>query len=108
MRYMFNGCKSLKKLDLSNFNTNNLEEMNDMFSNCYSLTELNISSFNTDNVKCMKMMFFDCSSLKELNINKSFIKERLITSKGNVFSGCPKIFRNKIQSIYPKIFVWPY
>jgi hypothetical protein len=51
------------------------------------------------------MMFFDCSSLKELKINKSFIRESLVTYKDYVFSGCPEILKNKIKSIYPKIYV---
>ena len=31
---MFNGCSSLKELNLSNFNTNNVTNMEYMFSGC--------------------------------------------------------------------------
>ena len=34
MRYMFNGCSSLKELNLSNFNTNNVTNMRGMFFGC--------------------------------------------------------------------------
>ena len=34
MGYMFYGCSSLKKLNLSNFNTNNVTDMDYMFSEC--------------------------------------------------------------------------
>ena len=33
--HMFSGCSSLTSLDLSNFNTNNVNNMSYMFSNCY-------------------------------------------------------------------------
>ena len=31
---MFNGCSSLKELNLNNFNTNNVEDMEFMFNGC--------------------------------------------------------------------------
>ena len=34
MRSMFFGCSSLKELNLSNFNTHNVTNMNCMFSGC--------------------------------------------------------------------------
>ena len=34
MIYMFSGCSSLKELNLSNFNTNNVIIMRGMFSGC--------------------------------------------------------------------------
>ena len=46
---MFFECLNLEKLDISNFNTNNVKDMNRLFSGCKSLKELNISNFNTDN-----------------------------------------------------------
>ena len=47
-----------------------------MFSNCYSLTSLNLSNFNTNNVNDMSYMFSGCSSLASLNtIDKKILKE---------------------------------
>ena len=37
---MFSHCSSLTSLDLSNFNTNKVEDMSYMFYNCSSLTSL--------------------------------------------------------------------
>ena len=51
----------IKKLNLSNFNTNNVSDMNNMFHGCSSLKELNLSNFNTNNVTDMSWMFFGCS-----------------------------------------------
>ena len=61
---MFFGCSSLRKLDLSNFNTNKVTNMSQMFYGCSSLEELNISNFNTNNVNDFYKMFDKCS--KEL------------------------------------------
>ena len=34
MGYMLNGCSSLKDLNLSNFNINNVNDMRNIFSGC--------------------------------------------------------------------------
>ena len=40
--------------------------MSRMFFGCSSLKEINLSNFNTDNVNDMSCMFYECSSLKKL------------------------------------------
>ena len=70
MGYMFRDCKSLKSLDLSNLNTHNVRKMDFMFNECKSLISLDLSSFNTQNVKNMKFMFKDCKSLVSLDLSK--------------------------------------
>ena len=61
--FMFYDCISLSSLDLSNFNTQNVSNMESMFYNCNSLSSLNLSNFNTQNVTNMKSMFYWCNSL---------------------------------------------
>ena len=56
-------CIILTSLDLSNFNTINVNNMGVMFSYCSSLTSLGLSNFNTNNVTNMSYMFSGCSSL---------------------------------------------
>ena len=55
---MFSRCSSIKELNLSNFNTNNVTNMSTMFKECSSLKDLNLSNFNTNNVT---YMFYGCS-----------------------------------------------
>jgi len=50
MNSMFNGCSSLKEINLSKFNTQNVTDMSWMFYGCSSLKEINLSNFNTQ--KC--------------------------------------------------------
>ena len=56
--YMFNGCKNLININLSNFNTNNVINMSYMFYGCSSLTNIDLSNFNTNNVTNMGFMFY--------------------------------------------------
>ena len=63
INYMFYRCCSLTNIDLSNFNTQNVECMSDMFHGCSSLTNIDLSNFNTQKVTDMSDMFYGCSSL---------------------------------------------
>ena len=78
--YVLSRCSSLKELNLSNFNTNNVTEMGGMFFGCSSLEELNISNFNTNNVKNMFGMFSRCSNQLQNKIRARYknIKKRSI------------------------------
>jgi len=71
---MFWECNSLISLDLSNFNTQNIN-MSFMFHNCKSLISLDLSNFNTQNVTNMSGMFSCC---------KSLIKENIITKDDQI------------------------
>ena len=74
---MFYECSSLKKLNLNNFNTNNVTNMSCMFYGCSSLKELNLSNFNTNNVTNMYNMFYGCSEQLKNKIKSEYknIKE---------------------------------
>ena len=74
---MFSRCSSLKELDLSSFNTNNVTNMNGMFSGCSLLKELDLSSFNIYNVTNMSGMFSGCSEQFKIKIKAKYktIKE---------------------------------
>jgi len=52
---MFCGCNSLTTLDLSSFNTNKVENMEEMFNGCLKLISLDITHFNTSLVTRMEV-----------------------------------------------------
>ena len=54
---MFDYCESLKSIDLSSFNTNNVTNMSHMFLGCKSLESIDLSPFNTNNVTNMSYIF---------------------------------------------------
>ena len=69
---MFSRCSSLKELNLSNFNTNNVINMSKMFSGCSSLKELNLSIINTNNVTNMRWMFSGCLDELKFKIKSQY------------------------------------
>ena len=72
-----------------------------MFDGCSSLKELNLKNFNTNNVTYMSHMFYKCSSLKELNFN--IIKANNLIDMYRMFYGCPNELIKKIKTQYKNI-----
>ena len=54
---MFANCESLKELDLSSFNGENLNDVKGMFQNCKNITTIKFSDFNGQNITKMNYMF---------------------------------------------------
>ena len=79
---MFDSCKSLEYLDLSNFDTSNVENMRDMFKDCCKLKEIKgINNFNIKN--CDKRGIFDgCNELDYLTLSNN----RIITDNKKLIS----------------------
>ena len=69
---------SLKSIDLSSFNTNNVISMCQMFNRCSSLKSINLSSFNANNATHMSDMFNGCSSLKKENVKINKNEKKII------------------------------
>ena len=84
--HMFSDCEHLTKLNLSNLNTQNVENMSPMFYNCKSLTDLDLSDFDTQNVTNISYMFYNCNSLKNLNL--SDFKINKVTEVKNICAYC--------------------
>ena len=76
--FMFSYCESLESIDLSSFNTNNVNNMSGMFRYCESLKSIDLSSFNTNNVTNMSYMFNHCESLKIENIKIKKNEEKIL------------------------------
>ena len=90
MRYMFDGCESLKSLDLTNFNTENVTDMYYMFAYCKSLESLDLTNFNTAKVTNMKGMFCVCSNLKTIYASDKFVTDQ-ITEGSCMFTDCSNL-----------------
>ena len=66
LKGIFKGCESLKSIKgLNNFNAKNVLDFSEMFSSCSSLTSLDISNFNTSKANDLSFMFNKCINLKE-------------------------------------------
>lgn len=89
MNNMFYGCSKLTTLDVSNWDTSKVTSMYYMFCNCDSLTTLNASNWDTSKVTDMGWMFFDCSSLTALDLSNWNTSQ--VTSMSNMFKGCSSL-----------------
>ena len=69
---MFDGCRSLKSLDLSNFRTTQLRGRTDsMFRNCELLTSLDLSNFKINGISSISKMFEGCKNLQTITFSAS-------------------------------------
>ena len=78
---MFYKCSSLQSINLSSFNTTNVEDMRCMLLGCSSLQSIDLSSFNTTNVNNMSLMFDGCSSLKKRNVKIGKYGKKILDEK---------------------------
>jgi surface protein len=69
---MFYGCFYIKSIDLSLFDSSEVNDMSLMFGKCFNLTELKLGNLDTEKVTSMKQMFQKCKSLEEINFPPSF------------------------------------
>ena len=75
--------------------------MCNMFYECSSLKKLNLSNFNTENVKNMRCMFYGCSALEEINLDIFHFNDA--TNMSKMFNGCTDEIKRKIQNKMIKI-----
>ena len=94
MNKMFYKCSALTSLDITNFNTRIVTTMENMFAECSSLTSLNLSNFETGEVNNMAEMFRKCSALADLNLNK--FDSTKVTKDENMFNECNSLTKIKI------------
>ena len=66
--YLFYECNSLTQLDLSNWDTSNIQYMIATFDGCNNITELNCSTWNTSKVYNMQLAFYNCNSLETIPV----------------------------------------
>ena len=66
---LFYGCKSLKSIDLSNFDNSKVTNMNCLFCGCSNLIEINFGKINTSSVKNMEGLFAYCTSLTSIDLS---------------------------------------
>ena len=72
-RNMFRNCQNIKSIDLSSFDSSEVEDMSRMFFKCIYLEELNLSNLDTKNVSNMQSMFQKCKTIEKIEFPHSFI-----------------------------------
>ena len=66
---IFKDNKELIKVDLSNFEMENVLSMNSSFSGCENLEEVNLEGINTTNLIDMTYTFEKCHNLKKIDLS---------------------------------------
>ena len=87
--YMFDGCTSLNNIKFGKFQTSKLVNMNYVFQNCISLQYLDLPSFDTSLVTHFHYLFFGCKSLKYMDL--SHFDTSSLRCIHNMFNGCTSI-----------------
>lgn len=94
---MFQDCKNITSIDLSNLKTENVKDMSYMFSNCTNLNTINLSSFETLNVNKMKNMFCFCTKLTQIIGLPSFNTSNVVDMH-EMFFGCESLVSLDLSS----------
>ena len=84
MEYMFTGCKNLISVIMTNIDVSLVTNMNYMFSDCHSLKYIEISDLKTPSLISMEHMFENCFSLVAINLS-NFITENVKNAE-NMFA----------------------
>ena len=89
MSYLFYECNALTQLDLSNWDTGNIQYMISTFDGCNNLTELNCSTWNTGKVYNMQLAFYNCNSLETIPVRDWNTKSLMYMDKA--FRNCTSL-----------------
>ena len=89
MIYLFYECNALTQLDLSNWDTGNIQYMISTFNGCNNLTELNCSTWNTSKVYNMQLAFYNCNSLETIPVRDWNTKNVMYMNK--TFGNCTSL-----------------
>ena len=85
----FIGLKELHKLDVSNFDTSNVNDMSRMFAYLENIEDLDLSNFKVKNVKNMEYMFIGMTKIRNLNLD--WENESDVSNTRGMFSGLKSI-----------------
>ena len=86
---LFKDCKDITEIDLSNFDSSQVDNMESMFYKCSNLISLDLSNFNTSSVTSMGGMFYDSSNLISLDLSN--FNTSSVINMGSIFYQCSKL-----------------
>ena len=79
--------KNLTNIDVSNWDTSKVTNMEQMFGICFEITSLDLSSFDTSKVTNMKGMFRSSNKLTVIYVGPKWVINEE-TSIEEMFDGC--------------------
>ena len=88
IRHIFRGAKNITKLDLTNFNFENVLSMGGLCYDCTSLKSVDLSNIDASKVTSMLFLFNNCKSL--ISVDFTNFKTRDIQHMKGIFLNCEK------------------
>ena len=89
MNTMFNGCYSLRKVDVSGFDTSSTTDISQIFRDCKSLKTININNFDCGNVTNINQLFYEDYNLETVSMD--LIDTPRATNFDSIFYNCRKL-----------------
>lgn len=86
---LFNGCRNIENIELSNLDTSQVTSLSGAFKYCNNLRDIKVSCWNTAKVKDLSDAFSGCENIKEIDISKWDTSE--VMSFYGMFSGCKNL-----------------
>ena len=86
MSSMFQGCISIKDIEMSGLDSSSVPDMSSMFYGCSSLERLDLCGLDVSGVFFMNAMFSDCNSLGTLILPNSGASS--VFGANAIFDGC--------------------
>ena len=87
--FLFNNCKNIIEIDLSNFDCSQVISCESMFDGCISLKKLNLGKLDFSLCKNIKNMFNACENLENLDVSHFNTKNSVTFEQ--MFCGCKKL-----------------
>lgn len=87
---IFNDCKKLSNINVSNWNVSNVTSTEKAFANNFLLKSLDLSNWDMSNCENSQMMFYSDTALTSIG-NTSNWNVSKITTTHSMFEGCSKL-----------------
>jgi surface protein len=97
INFMFDNCRNLTSIDLSNWDTSNVTSMLSVFNYCTNLTSIDLSNWDTSKVNNMQGVFTYCENLTSIVLSNWDTSN--VTAMNNMFSYCHKLTSLDLSSL---------
>ncbi|MGH1756466.1 hypothetical protein IGJ91_002949 [Enterococcus sp. DIV0765f] len=75
LQSLFGNCRSLKKIDTSQWHTENVTNMTQLFTGCESLTNIDVTNWDVSNVSSFYLSFAALPNVHYLDMSKWHLRE---------------------------------
>jgi len=100
MDSMFYGCASIESLEVSDWDVSSVIHMSSMFQNCVNLESIDVSKWKMSSATNLYAMFFRCKKLKTLDVANWDVSHVEVMSE--MFSNCEELESLDISNWKPK------